>query len=100
MKKILLTKNNYKEFISKDESQICMQDNMILTPGAKDEIRRSKIDIVYGEMKNDDKREDNSSSTQETISNIKDILKKDFNISDEEKVEKVCNLVLNKLNKK
>lgn len=100
MKKILLTKNNYKEFISKDKKEICIHENMILTPGAKDGLRRDNIDIVYKGETKDDNKKDNSSNEKEVIANIINIFKKDFNITDQNKIEKVCNIVLNKINKK
>ena len=100
MKKILLTKNNYKKFISKDKKEICIEKNMILTPGAKDEIKRSNINIFYENEVKDQKIENNSSDKKDLTATIKDMLKKDFDISDEKKLTKVCNLVLNKINKK
>jgi len=91
VKKILLTKNNYKEYISEGSSTIYVDNNMILTAGAKDEIRKNNLKIVYGEQP----KEDNNLSEREILKNkVKEILKQDHNVTDEEKIDKVIKIVL------
>ncbi len=97
VKKILLTKNNYKEFVSKDKKEICIQENMILTSGAKDEIRKGGINTVYANEMDDVKKEEEPSNRKEVIVNIKNILKQDYNIVDDEKIQEVCSLILDKI---
>ncbi|WP_130805651.1 hypothetical protein [Senegalia massiliensis] len=91
MKKILLTKNNYKEYISKGSSNIYVDNNMILTAGAKDEIRKNNLKIVYGEKP----EQDSNLSEEEILKNkVIEILKQDHNVTDEQKVDKVIKIVL------
>ena len=105
VKKILLTKNNYKEFVSKEKKEICIQENMILTSGAKDEIRRGGINTVYENEMTDVKKEESPSNKEaespsnkkEVIASIEMILKQDYNILDEEKIQEVCGLILDKI---
>lgn len=91
MKKILLTKNNYKEFISKGSSNIYVSDNMILTAGAKDQIRNNNLKIIYGEQP----KEDSNLSEEENLKNkVIEILKHDHDVTDKQKIDKVLKIVL------
>ncbi|NBI06140.1 hypothetical protein [Senegalia massiliensis] len=91
MKKILLTKNNYKEFISKGSSNIYVSDNMILTAGAKDQIRNNNLKIIYGEQP----KEDNNLLDEENLKNkVIEILKHDHDVTDKQKIDKVLKIVL------
>lgn len=91
MKKILLTKNNYKEYISKGSSNIYVADNMILTAGAKDEIRNNNLKIIYGEQP----KEDNNLLDEESLKiKVTKILKEDHDITDQKKIDKVFDIVV------
>lgn len=91
MKKILLTKNNYKEFISKGSSNIYVSDNMILTAGAKDQIRNNNLKMIYGEQP----KEDNNLLDEENLKNkVIEILKHDHDVTDKQKIDKVLKIVL------
>jgi hypothetical protein len=91
VKKILLTKNNYKEFISKGSSNIYVSDNMILTAGAKDQIRNNNLKIIYGEQP----KEDNNLLDEENLKNkVIEILKHDHDVTDKQKIDKVLKIVL------
>ena len=49
MKKQLVAVNNLDSYICQDSATIYVTKSMILSPGAKDELKRRNICIVYGE---------------------------------------------------
>ena len=49
MKKELISKDNLDSFICKDDKKLYLGSDKLLTPGAKDELARRHIEIVYGE---------------------------------------------------
>jgi len=49
MKKVLITKDNLDSFISKEDGKMYVGPEKLLTPGAKDELARRKISVVWGE---------------------------------------------------
>lgn len=49
MKKELISVENLNSFISRKDGKLYVGKNGILTPGAKDELARRKVSIVYGE---------------------------------------------------
>ena len=77
MKKKLVTIGNFSEFIC--GKKFIASSDMIITPGAKDKIREAGAEIVY---------ENQSLELQ-----IKEILEKDFNITDDSMVQKVINKI-------
>lgn len=50
MKKILITKKNINEYLDAKTCSLVMGPDMILTPGAKDEVRERNYAIVYKEI--------------------------------------------------
>ena len=73
MKKKLVTIGNFSEFIC--GKKFIASSDMIITPGAKDKIREAGAEIVF---------EDQGLELK-----IKEILVKDFNITDNSMVERV-----------
>ena len=49
MKKELISVENLDAFICKSDGKLYVSKNRILTPGARDELARRKVSIVYGE---------------------------------------------------
>ena len=76
MKKILITKKNINEYLDAKTCRLVMEPDMILTPGAKDEVRERNYAIVYKEISE-------SSDEISLEDRIKCILKNDYNVEDE-----------------
>ena len=49
MKKELISRDNLDSFINKDDGKLYLGSGRLLTPGAKDELARRNVAIVYGE---------------------------------------------------
>lgn len=49
MKKELISVENLDAFICRQDGKVYVGSNRILTPGAKDELARRKVSVVYGE---------------------------------------------------
>ena len=49
MKKELISRDNLDSFINKDDGKLYLGSGRLLTPGAKDELVRRNVAIVYGE---------------------------------------------------
>ena len=77
MKKKLVTIGNFSEYIS--GKKFIAASDMIITPGARDKIREAGAEIVY--------------ENQSLELKIKEILEKDFNITDNSMVQKVINKI-------
>ena len=77
MKKKLVTIGNFSEYIS--GKKFVATSDMIITPGARDKIREAGAEIVY--------------ENQSLELKIKEILEKDFNITDDSMVQKVINKI-------
>ena len=77
MKKKLVTIGNFSEYIS--GNKFVATGDMIITPGARDKIREAWAEIVY--------------ENQNLELKIKEILEKDFNITDNSMVQKVINKI-------
>ena len=77
MKKKLVTIGNFSEYIS--GKKFVASHDMIITPGARDKIREAVAEIVY--------------ENQSLELKIKEILEKDFNITDDSMVQKVINKI-------
>ena len=77
MKKKLVTIGNFSLYIS--GKKFIASSDMIITPGARDKIREAGAEIVY--------------ENQSLELKIKEILEKDFNITDNSMVQKVINKI-------
>lgn len=77
MKKKLVTIGNFSEYIL--DKKFIASSNMIITPGARDKIREAGAEIVY--------------ENQDLELRIKQILEKDFNITDNSMVQKVIDKI-------
>lgn len=77
MKKKLVTIGNFSEFIS--GNKFIASKDMIITPGAKDKIREAGAEVVY--------------ENQGLELKIKEILIKEFNITDDSMIEKVLDKI-------
>ncbi len=58
MKKVLITKDNLDSFISREDGKIYVGSDKLLTPGAKDELARRKVQVVWGESPNGESQAD------------------------------------------
>ncbi|WP_026894210.1 hypothetical protein [Clostridiisalibacter paucivorans] len=99
MGKVLLTKKNINQYVSKGDEKIYIGKDMILTPGAKDIIRNMGLTIVYGE-KPEEKDCDYCFDPEIVKKDILKMLKEDYGISDEVRLNELCNETLNRINKK
>lgn len=77
MKKKLVTIGNFSEYIL--GKKFIATGNMIITPGARDKIREAGAEIVY--------------ENQDLELKIKEILEKEFNITDNSMVQKVIDKI-------
>jgi hypothetical protein len=109
--KKLITKNNFTDFVCKKNNTIYVDHSMILSPGVKDILRDRGITIVYGDRKkvkeeavqcvnwelaHGECRSNTESDLENTIINI---LRKDFNIFDNEVTGKIVGNVLRIIHK-
>lgn len=109
MAKKLVKAGSVKEFICKDTGKFYAQKDMILTPGAKDELREMGVKIEYGpkpEVKKCDKEEITvekpveeekafSLSAENILLGIAAILKNEYGITDPDQLMKVSIEVVN-----
>ncbi|PKM57567.1 MAG: hypothetical protein CVU98_05460 [Firmicutes bacterium HGW-Firmicutes-3] len=100
MGKVLLTKNNIEEYISKSQSKIYVDKNMILTSGAQDIIRNRGISIIYDKSREEKSEDAICSATEMITKQLIKILKEQHSITDEAQVKNICNLILQKINEK
>ncbi|PKM55498.1 MAG: hypothetical protein CVV00_03795 [Firmicutes bacterium HGW-Firmicutes-5] len=100
MGKVLLTKNNIEGYISQSQSKIYVDKNMILTSGAQDIIRNRGISIIYDKSREEESDGTTPSKTSTIINMVVKILRDQHGITDEVEVKKVCNLILQKINKR
>ena len=77
MKKKLVTIGNFSEYIC--GTKFVASNDMMITPGAKDKIREAGVEIVY--------------ENQDLELKIKEILEKEFNISDNSMVQKIIDKI-------
>ena len=101
MGKVLLTKNNIDAYISKNQSKLYVDKNMILTSGARDVIRNKGISIIY-----DKSREEEAEAVDGTYADMEmitktviRILREQHGMTDAAQIKEVCNLILTKINK-
>lgn len=91
MGKILITKNNLSQFLDKSSCVLKLGKNMIISPGAKDEIRQLnyKIQYVSDEIVKVEKMQDNSNEEELIKERIRKILKSNYDVDNEDIVEKI-----------
>lgn len=100
MGKILLTKKNIEEYVSQDKNKVYLNRNMILTPGAKDYIRNKGMCIVFEEKSGSPKGLQYTSQLEMMEMKISKILKENYDITDNKKIDDICSIVLNRINEK
>ncbi|MDF1617488.1 hypothetical protein [Petrocella sp. FN5] len=99
MGKVLLTKNNIDAYISKNQSKLYVDKNMILTSGAQDVIRNKGISIIYDKSR-EAEAEEGTYTEMETITKmVVRILKEQHGMTDAAQIKEACNLILTKINK-
>lgn len=84
--KILVTVKNIHEFIDEGSKDFLLRKDMMLTPSAKDYLRNRSYTICF---------EGDVRVPLET--QIRNLLKREFNITDAAKIERVVELVLKKI---
>lgn len=101
MKKTLITATNYENYV--DNGKLFVTKDTIITPGAKDCLRSSGIELVYGvQNKNDNcnchgnfadsisSNIDKKCDVDDTIDKmVVELLVKEFNISDVSKIKSI-----------
>lgn len=99
MAKILVTKNNFEQFISKGDNKFYVDKKMILSTCVKDILRDKGMTIVYGKKEDLTKAkiEINNCTVEDEIKIIAAILKNEFNIADDNDVGMITQKVLKKI---
>lgn len=102
MAKQLIESANVDEFICHEEKKFYLDlSRMVLTPGAKDLLRRKNIEIVYCEVQESPADVPAAPSTA-TSGNLSEtvavLLKQDYAITDADQVERITREVLSRLN--
>lgn len=100
MKKKLVSAENITDFLEAGTNEIYIDNNMILTSGAKDYLRDKKVKLVYtrkapaevGPGRNSNVRQ--PENLKSVVTKIVSILRKDFQVSDPDKIERVTQKVL------
>ena len=78
----MITVKNYQEFVC--GNQLFITKDMIVTPGAKDELRKNAVEIVYESCECEVKKAKEDAKNASVDETIVQILVKDFKITDEE----------------
>ncbi len=84
MKKILINKNNFKDYIN--GNRFLVQDNFIVSPLVFDELERMDIVLVY---------EKDLNNLQETLDRVESILKDEYKIVEKSVISNVKAEVIN-----
>lgn len=100
MGKILLTKNNIEAYISKGQSKIYVDKNMILTSSAQDIIRNRGISIIYDTSREEASEDTTYSETGTIIKQVIKMLRDQHGITEEAHIKTACHLILKKINEK
>ncbi|SMF29755.1 hypothetical protein [Desulfovibrio gilichinskyi] len=90
MKKILVEVGNLESFICQDSAKIYVDNSMILTPGAKDELSKRKIEIVRGSKPDTtvcEAAEHGTEGFERFVLTIAVMLKEQFGINDPEQLQ-------------
>ncbi len=91
MGKVLVTKKNLDKFVKEDSKSFLVDDTIILSPGVKDILDERGVKLIY---KNNI---DRNVEKEDILDRISSMLKKDFNIKDEEKINEIAIKVLEKI---
>ena len=103
MAKQLVRRDNIEEFICQAERKLYLDQNMILTPGAKDYLHEKGICLVYGArptspLKNTGPATASAPGLKTDLNaTILKILKQDYAISDDAQAREILRKVLAKL---
>ncbi len=103
MGKKLVRANCVDEYICTETGSIYVDGTIILAPGAMDLLRNKGVRIVYGNKPDGVQAQACSPSdisVNQLIVQIVEILKKDFCITDTEKLVTICSQVIKSINKK
>jgi len=100
MKKKLVSAENITDFLDAGATEIQVDNSMILTSGAKDYLRDKKVKLVYtrkdmaevGQARKNSAR--GAEDLKTVVTKIVSILRKDFQVSDADKIERVTQKVL------
>ena len=99
--KILITKDNIDTRISPADHRFYADSGIILTPGAKDELKKRNIRIVYAPMPNVDACErvscaeaSHSDTTEKAARCVATLLKERCNIDDPELIRQIVSKAL------
>ncbi|MCW8000046.1 hypothetical protein CFK35_19530 [Clostridium sp. cpc1] len=91
MGKVLVTKKNLDKFVKEDSKSFLVDDTIILSPGVKDILDERGVRLIY---KNNI---DRNVEKEDILKRVSRILKEDFNIKNEEKINKITTKVLEKI---
>ncbi|MBW4828068.1 MAG: hypothetical protein KZY61_02215 [Clostridiaceae bacterium] len=91
MGKVLVTKKNLDKFVKEDSKSFLVDDTIILSPGVKDILDERGVKLIY---KNNI---DRNVEKEDILKRVSRILKEDFNIKNEEKINKITTKVLEKI---
>ena len=100
MGKQLVGRDNIEQFICHEEKKLYVGQTLILTPGAKDYLQEKSIAVVYGEQpeaKEIPAPKTEATSKSDLNSQIQQLLKSDFSITDRDLITEVTKKVLEKL---
>lgn len=100
MKKKLVSAENITDFLDAGAKEIHVDNSMILTSGAKDYLRDKKVRLIYtrkvvaegGPARKISVR--GAEDLKTVVTKIVSILRKDFQVSDADKIERVTQKVL------
>lgn len=89
MGKKLITAVNYLDYIC--DNKLFITSDVIVTPGAKDKIRKDGVEIIYNKDSSCENKE--TPSNKEIEKKIIEMLVKDFGITAPEVIEKILQKV-------
>lgn len=91
MSKVLITKKNLDKFVKEDAKSFLVDNTIILSPGVKDILEERGVKLIY--KNNIDKTVEKG----DLFKRVSSILKEDFNLEDDEKINKIAIKVLEKI---
>lgn len=106
MKKKLVSVENIKDFLDAGTNEIYVDNTMILTSGAKDYLRDKKVKLVYTNKAAAEVGPDQKSNVSQpenlksVVTKIVSILRKDLQINDANKIERITQKVLSDLKRR
>lgn len=101
MARKLINKNNIQKYLNEDRTEIVITDEMLLSPTALDYIKEYKIKRVYKkeEEKSESKADINRSKTA-VITMVKRLLKDEYKITNQEKLDGILNEVMKEIDRR